>query len=77
MQHFPVVQVILRILWLFKLTRNWYDVDHLMVKVSGMKLKDLKSDELQRLNKARSEQVNPYLKRVKINQEQMNYRTSK
>ena len=65
-----MVQVILRILWLFKLTRNWYDVDHLMVKVSGMKLKDLNSDELQRLNKARSEQVNPYLKR--LNQEQMN-----
>ena len=43
-----------------------------MVKVSGMKLKDLKSDELQRLNKARSEQVNQYLK---INQEQMNYST--
>ena len=60
-----MVQVILRILWLFKLTRNWYDVDHLMVRVSGMKLKDLNSDELQRLNKARSEQVNPYLKRVK------------
>ena len=72
-----MVQVILRILWLFKLTRNWYDVDHLMVRVSGMKLKDLNSDELQRLNKARSEQVNPYLKRVRINQEQMNYRTGK
>ena len=38
-----------------------------MVKVSGMKLKDLKSDELQRLNRARSEQVNPCLQRVKIN----------
>ena len=72
-----MVQVILRILWLFKLTRNWYDVDHLMVKVSGMKLKDLNSDELQRLNKARSEQVNPYLKRIKIYQEQINYRTGK
>ena len=72
-----MVQVILRILWLFKLTRNWYDVDHLMVRVSGMKLKDLNSDELQRLNKARSEQVNPYLKSVIINQEQMNYRTGK
>ena len=72
-----MVQVILRILWLFKLTRNWYDVDHLMVRVSGMKLKDLNSDELQRLNKARSEQVNPYLKRVKTNQEQINYRTGK
>ena len=72
-----MVQVILRILWLFKLTRNWYDVDHLMVKVSGMKLKELQAEELQRLNKARSEQVNPYLKRVKNNQEQMNYRTGK
>ena len=72
-----MVQVILRILWLFKLTRNWYDVDHLMVRVSGMKLKDLNSDELQRLNKARSEQVNPYLKRIRVNQEQMNYRTGK
>ena len=72
-----MVQVILRILWLFKLTRNWYDVDHLMVRVSGMKLKDLNSDELQRLNKARSEQVNPYLKRAKIHQEQINYRTDK
>ena len=72
-----MVQVILRILWLFKLTRNWYDVDHLMVRVSGMKLKDLNSDELQRLNKARSEQVNPYLKRVKTNQEEINYRTGK
>ena len=72
-----MVQVILRILWLFKLTRNWYDVDHLMVRVSGMKLKDLNSDELQRLNKARSEQVNPYLKRIKIYQEQINYRTGK
>ena len=48
-----------------------------MVRVSGMKLKDLNSDELQRLNKARSEQVNPYLKRVKTNQEQINYRTDK
>ena len=72
-----MVQVILRILWLFKLTRNWYDVDHLMVKVSGMKLKELQAEELQRLNKARSEQVNPYLKRIRINQEQMNYRTGK
>ena len=72
-----MVQVILRILWLFKLTRNWYDVDHLMVRVSGMKLKDLNSDELQRLNKARSEQVNPYHKRVEIYQEQINYRTGK
>ena len=68
-----MVQVILRILWLFKLTRNWYDVDHLMVKVSGMKLKELQAEELQRLNKARSEQVNPYLKKVKVDQEQMNY----
>ena len=48
-----------------------------MVRVSGMKLKDLNSDELQRLNKARSEQVNPYLKRIKIYQEQINYRTGK
>ena len=72
-----MVQVILRILWLFKLTRNWYDVDHLMVKVSGMKLKELQAEELQRLNKARSEQVNPYLKKVKVDQEQMNYRTGK
>ena len=48
-----------------------------MVKVSGMKLKELQAEELQRLNKARSEQVNPYLKRVKNNQEQMNYRTGK
>ena len=44
-----------------------------MVKVSGMKLKELQAEELQRLNKARSEQVNPYLKKVKVDQEQMNY----
>ena len=44
-----------------------------MVKVSGMKLKELQAEELQRLNKARSEQVSPYLKRVKINQEKINY----
>ena len=55
--HLPIVQAFVKISWLNELRKKWYTVDVLNAKVSGMHLKDLRSDDLQKLNKAKSRQI--------------------
>ena len=57
LEHLPIVQAIVRVSWLTELRKKWYTVDVLNAKLSNVYLNDLRSEDLQKLNKAKSRQI--------------------
>ena len=57
LEHIPIIQLFIKITWLCELKKLWYQVEFLNTKLSGMHMKDLKMEDLKKLNKARSRQI--------------------